>query len=160
MKPRSAHHHTFVIEREFAYPPALVFHAFSHAEAKKAWFSGPSDWDVGPSSLDFRVGGHETSSGGPKGGFVSTYDAIYLDIVPDERIITAFTMLMDGTPITTSMATIEFQAGDYGTKTVYTEQIAFLDGSDHLKERIEGTEAMFDLLTHYLTGVHGEHANA
>lgn len=148
--PTSVHHHSFVIEREFTSPPSLVFFAHADAAAKRAWFSGPADWDRHPGEFDFRVGGRETSTGGPPGGFVSLFDGRYMDIVPDRRIIFAFSMFVDGKLITTSLATVEFQPSDYGTRLLYTEQIAFLDGSDHLPQRIEGSEAMFDALEAWL----------
>ena len=146
---RQVHHHVFVIEREFTHAPALVFFAWSDAQARRDWFRGPADWVVGEQVFDFRVGGLEISEGGPPGGFVSRYESRILEIVPGERIIAAFVMFMDGAPITASLATTEFKAGDYGTQLKYTEQIAFLDRHsenwhDHLPQRIEGTEAMFD----------------
>ncbi len=151
---RQANHHVFVIEREFTYPPSLVFFAYSNAEARQVWFTGPPDWVLGERHSDFRVGGFEVSEGGPKGGFVSRYEGRILEIVPDERIITAFMMYMDGAPMTASLSTAEFKAGDYGTKIKYTEQIAFLDGHDHLPQRIQGSEGIFDMLEAYLEREH------
>jgi uncharacterized protein YndB with AHSA1/START domain len=147
---RQANHHSFVIEREFTFAPSLVFFAWSNEQARREWFRGPSDWTVGEQAFDFRVGGLEISEGGPVGGFVSRYESRILEIVPDERIIIAFMMYVDGAALTASLATIEFKAGDYGTLLKYTEQIAFLDGHDHLPNRIEGSEAMFDNFEHYL----------
>jgi uncharacterized protein YndB with AHSA1/START domain len=151
---RQANHHVFVIEREFTHAPSLVFFAWSDAEARREWFHGPDDWTVGEQVFDFRVGGLEISEGGPKGGFVSRYEGRILEIVPDERIILAFMMYNDGVPITASLATTEFKAGDYGTLLKYTEQIVFLDGHDHLPQRIEGSEALFDKFEYYVETRH------
>ena len=151
---RQAHHHTFVIEREFTHAPSLVYFAWTNGEARKAWFHGPEDWTVGEQVFDFRVGGVEISEGGPKGGFVSRYESRILEIVPDERVIIAFVMSNDGAPITASLGTIEFKAGDYGTLLRYTEQIAFLDGHDHLPQRIQGSEALFDNFEYYIETKH------
>lgn len=147
---RQANHHVFVIEREFTHAPSLVFFAWSDGQARREWFHGPEDWVAGEQVFDFRVGGLEIGEGGPKGGFVSRYESRILEIVPNERVITAFMMYMDGVPITASLATTEFKAGDYGTLLKYTEQIAFLDGHDHLPQRIEGTEALFDKFEAYV----------
>ena len=152
---RQVNHHVFVIEREFTHAPSLVFFAWSDAEARRHWFSGPPDWVAGEQVADFRVGGLEINEGGPKGGFVSRYEGRILEIVPDERIITAFMMFVDGVPITASLATTEFKTGDYGTQLKYTEQIAFLDTfaqdwHDRLPQRIEGSEAMMDAFEYYL----------
>ena len=160
MTARKATAHTFVIEREFAYSPELVFFALTNAEAKKVWFSGPSDWKSGPSSFDFSVGGREYSSGGPKGGPMHIYDGRFLEIVPNERLISAFTMHEDETILTASLAVTELEAGGKGTKLKFTEQITFLDGHDHLQGRIHGTEAIFDLLSGYMDAKHGAEANA
>ena len=149
---RQANHHIFVIEREFTYAPSLVFFAFTDPQARGVWFAGPPDWERGEKHSDFRVGGLEVSEGGPKGGFTSRYEGRILEIVPDERIITAFMMYIDGVPMTASLSTVEFQPGDYGTKIKYTEQIVFLDGHDHLPQRIEGSEGMFDLFEAYIEG--------
>jgi len=90
--PRQVNHHVFVIEREFTHTPALVFFAWTNADARRQWFRGPEDWVVGEQVFDFRTGGQEISEAGPKGGFVSRYESRILEIVPDERIITAFMM--------------------------------------------------------------------
>ncbi|MGZ3305008.1 MAG: SRPBCC family protein [Asticcacaulis sp.] len=155
---RQANHHIFVIEREFTHSPALVFFAWSDPQARREWFSGPADWVRGEAHSDFRVGGVEVSEGGPKGGFTSRYEGRILEIVPDERIITAFMMHIDGSPWTASLTTAEFKPGDYGTLLKYTEQIVFLDGHDHLSQRIEGTEGMFDLFEAYLEGKYHKEA--
>ncbi|WP_443748819.1 SRPBCC family protein [Asticcacaulis solisilvae] len=158
MTQRTANHHTFVIEREFPYAPSLVFFAYSNPDAKKAWFSGPPDWVAGPSSFDFSVGGRETSAGGPKGGPMHIYNGTYLEIVPNERIINAFSMHQDETILTASVGTTELRAGGEGTRVKYTEQIVFLDGSDHLAGRIQGTEAMFQLMADYMNKTYGARA--
>ncbi len=158
MTQRTATHHTFVIEREFAYEPSLVYFAYSNADAKKEWFSGPADWVEGPSRFEFAVGARETASGGPKGGPMHIYNGTYLEIVPNERIINAFAMYLDETILTASIGTTELHAGAAGTKVKYTEQIAFLDGSDHLPDRIQGTEAMFKLLGDYMNKTYGVRA--
>ena len=155
MTERTANHHTFVIEREFPYDPTLVFFAYSNADAKKEWFAGPPDWVEGPSHFEFAVGGRETSSGGPEGGPMHIYNGTYLEIVPNERIINAFSMYADETILTASIGTTEMRAAGRGTKLKYTEQIVFLDGSDHLPERIQGTEAMFQLMADYMDRTYG-----
>ncbi len=155
MTVRKTNPQIFVIEREFAYSPELVFFALTNAEAKKVWFAGPPGWVSGPSSFDFSVGGREVSSGGPVGGPMHIYDSHFLEIIPNERLINAFTMHEDETILTASLAVTELAAGGKGTKLKFTEQITFLDGHDHLPGRIEGTEAMFDLLSGYMDAQYG-----
>jgi uncharacterized protein YndB with AHSA1/START domain len=137
MTNRSVTHSTFVIEREYAAPPARVFAAWSDPDAKAQWF-GASDFE-----LDFRVGGREVNRGGPEGGPVFTYDARYQDIVEGERIVYTYDMLMDDTRISVSVTTVQFAASGDGTRLTYTEQGAFLDGHDTPEQREEGTGSLF-----------------
>jgi uncharacterized protein YndB with AHSA1/START domain len=132
-------HATFVIERIFAAPPALVFKAFADEKAKAKWFAGPSEWEKGERTFDFRVGGRETSSGGPKGGQVHFFNALYQDIVPNERIVYSYDMRFDDKRISVSLTTIELSAHGKGTKLKFTEQGAFLDGYDDAGAREHGT---------------------
>ncbi len=145
-------HDTFVIERVFDAPPARVFKAHADVKAKSVWFSGPPDWDVSPLQSDFRVGGKEYHKGGPKGGFVSEYNATYLDIVPNERIIIAYEMTLDGKKMSVSLATTEFVAASPGgeaTKMIFTEQGVYLDEfalKEHADGRRQGSEELFTAL--------------
>jgi uncharacterized protein YndB with AHSA1/START domain len=72
MAERSIKHASFVIERSYDASPAEVFAAWADPAAKARWFSGPEEWEAEPHEVDFRVGGHEVSIGGPKGGPVHT----------------------------------------------------------------------------------------
>ncbi|MEA2396553.1 MAG: hypothetical protein QOK25_109 [Thermoleophilaceae bacterium] len=150
MSERSVTHDTFVIERSYEASPARVFAAFADPEAKASWFAGPEEWDDGASEFDFRVGGREVARGGPKGGPVHTYDAVYRDIVPDERIVTTYEMFMDETRISVSVATYEFKPEGDGTRLVLTEQGAFLDGHDNSAQREQGTNGLLDALGNHL----------
>ena len=154
MNKPSAQHATFVIEREFAATPDQVFGAWADPKAKARWFAGPSEkWTVILREFDFRVGGRERLSGkwakgaAPRPDFsVSTFDAHYFDIVPGKRIIYSYDMHLDDRLISVSLATIEFQARDQGTKMTLTEQGAFLDGYDDAGSREKGTRELMNRL--------------
>ncbi len=111
------------------FAPELVFFAYANPDAKRAWFTGPPEWDNTPGEMDFRIGGRETSSGGPKGEWTSLYDSRYLDIVPNERIINAFSMYIDGRADHLLAGDDRVRAKDGGTDVNLTEQIVFLDGA-------------------------------
>jgi uncharacterized protein YndB with AHSA1/START domain len=150
MKQRSVTHASFTLEHRYRQPPSRVFSAFATEKAKQAWFHGPDDWGRDKHSLDFRVGGRETSVGGPPGGWVSSFRGIYQDIVPDERIVYSYDMDLDGERISVSLATIEFKPDGAGTRLVLTEQGAYLDGWDKPDDRERGTRDLLDNLERYL----------
>ncbi|PTR23003.1 uncharacterized protein YndB with AHSA1/START domain [Rhodococcus sp. OK519] len=146
MTTRSVTHSTFVIERVYDARPARVFHAFADPDAKARWFTHPDEWVSNAATMDFRVGGRETVSGGAKGGPVHAFSATYQDIVPNERIVYTYDMHMDDVRTSVSLATIEFFSSGNGTRLVMTEQGVFLDGHDNARSREEGTNLLLDAL--------------
>jgi uncharacterized protein YndB with AHSA1/START domain len=150
MTERSVTHATFVIERDYAHPPAKVFAAFANPTSKARWFVGPENWDKSNHKLDFRVGGKESVSGGPPGGEVHYYNAEYWEITENERIVTSYEMHMDEKRTSVSLAAMEFKSNGGGTKFVLTEQGAFLDGIDDATERERGTNELLNQLATYL----------
>jgi len=48
--------------------------------------------------------------------------------------------------LSVSLVTVEFTATDAGTRMVYTEQVAYLDGHQDLEQRIHGTGEGLDRL--------------
>ena len=143
---RSTDHDTFVVERDFDASPARVFAAFADRDAKARWFVGPDDWQGSNHTLDFRVGGKENVSGGEPGGPVHIYNAVYQDIVTNERFVLTYDMHIDKTRISVSLATVEFKAAPGGTRLIYTEQGVFLDGYDGAADRERGTHDLLDKL--------------
>ena len=149
MPQRSVSHATFVIERTYDAAPARVFSAWASPEAKSLWFGNLAKPDPGY-QLDFRVGGREVNRGGPEGGAVYTYDGVYLEIVPDQRIALSYTMDMDQTRISVSIATVELKADGDRTRLIYTEQGAYFDGHDKPEFREHGTKELLNSLATYL----------
>jgi len=142
-------HDTFVLERTYPVPPARVFAAWADLEQKRAWFHGPDDWPEGEHTLDFRVGGTESAVNGPEGGPKSRFAADYVEIRPDERIVTTSTMHRDTQLMSVSVATVELEAVTGGTRLTYTEQGAYLEAGDDgwdAAGRREGTEGLLDAL--------------
>ena len=143
-------HHSFTVERRYNATPTRVFAAWSSAEQKSKWFHGGEERSRDPLKLDFRVGGRERASGVTKSGVRTTYEALYLNIIPDERIILTYWMDLDGRAISTSMQTVEFKADGGGTRLTFTEQDVFLDGFDGPQSREHGTKYMLENLAHAL----------
>jgi uncharacterized protein YndB with AHSA1/START domain len=146
MTQRNVTHATFVIERDYPASSARVFHALADPKAKARWFVGPDDLNDGRFEMDFRVGGREFNSGGPKGGPVYTYNALYQDIIENERIVYTYDMHLDDQRISVSLTTIEIKPRSGGTRLVLTEQGAYLDGFDDPKMREHGTAELLDAL--------------
>jgi uncharacterized protein YndB with AHSA1/START domain len=143
MTTRSTEHGSFTITRTYPVPPERVFAAWSTQEAKGRWFGAPG---TSTYALDFRVGGAESNRGGPPGGPVYTYEAIYRDIVPEARLVYDYVMERDGTLISVSVTTVEFASAPSGTTLSFTEQGVFLDGGDTPAIREKGTGELLDAL--------------
>lgn len=146
MTPRTVTHAEFEIERVYPVPRERVFAAFADQQLKERWFATPPDWADVEHSLDFRVGGVETNQGRPPGGQLHRFEARYQDIVDNERIVYAYDLLLDNSRISVSLATIEFIADSAGTRMIFTEHGAFLDGIEDPAERENGTKVMLDAL--------------
>lgn len=150
MTERSVVHSTFVIERLYPAAPAKVFFALSDPVAKRRWFADPDNPMPSRHKMDFRVGGKEVNSGGPKDGPMYVFNATYQDIVPDHRIVYSYEMLFGETRISVSLTTIELLAEGNGTQLVMTEQGVFLDGHDNSATREHGTGELLDALGAFL----------
>jgi uncharacterized protein YndB with AHSA1/START domain len=157
MTDRSVIHDTFSIERTYPAAASRVFAAFASAEAKGAWGDTggleSAEGEAGIDEFDFRPGGRERF-GHKWEGTTYRYDALYYDIVPDQRIVYSYEMYADDARISVSVATIEFAKSGDDTALTWTEQGAYLDGIDGPQApalRKGGTTEMLDGLTRYLT---------
>jgi uncharacterized protein YndB with AHSA1/START domain len=142
---RSTEHATFTIERLYDPGPERVFAAWAEPAAKESWFGPPASAGT-ERSLDFQVGGHERFVAGGPDGAQYTYDARYHDIVPGQRIVYAYTMDRGSARISSSLATVEIESADGGTRLLYTEQAVYLDGSDTPATREHGTRELLERL--------------
>jgi uncharacterized protein YndB with AHSA1/START domain len=156
MTGRTVIHDTFTIERSYPATPSRVFAAFASEEAKNVWGDTgglePASGEAGATEFDFRVGGRERF-GHVWQGTTYRYDALYYDIVPDQRIVYSYEMYANDVRISVSLTTIEFAKSGDGTALTFTEQGTYLDGidgPDAPRLRSEGTGEMLDGLTSYL----------
>jgi uncharacterized protein YndB with AHSA1/START domain len=145
---RSVVHAAFTLERTYDAPVERVYRALSDEAAKAEWFGGDEgQWQLIERSMDFRVGGSEHAQGRWEGGVVSTFDAVYHDIVPNERIVYTYEMRLDSRKISVSLATMQLKSAGPGRATLkVTEQGAFLDGYDDAGSRERGTGFLLDKL--------------
>ena len=149
-------HASFTIERSYAAPPAKVFAAFADPAIKRRWFAEGEGWTVEQFDVDFRVGGFERSRFRYQGGPPITNESVYQVIQPNERIILAYAVAIDGVPLSGSLLTMEYLPEGSGTKLVFTEQGAYLGGKDDPVHREEGSRELLESLARIL----GEEAKA
>jgi uncharacterized protein YndB with AHSA1/START domain len=147
---RSVEHASFTLERRYDAAPGRVFAAWANTAAKARWFAGPEEWDAEPHELDFREGGIEVTGGGPPGGPVHRYRAVYWEIVPDERIVYTYELLLDEVRISVSLVTVELRPEGQGTRLTLTEHGAFFDGLEDPAQRRNGTGPLLDALAREL----------
>jgi len=151
MTIRSTVHGTFKIEMNIEASPEQIFQVFSDPAAKSKWFAGPPDQCTElHREMDFRVGGKERLSAkwdkGAHGGAVSHCDLTYMNIVPNERIVYAYGMTIDETPLSSSVASIELTPSGNGTRFVLTEHGIYFDGQDGVAGREQGTRGLLEAM--------------
>jgi len=139
-------HSSFSIERTYSTSPARVFSAFADQATKRRWLVEGEGWEIEEYAMDFRVGGLEYARFRYRGGPEIRNDTIYQDIVPDERIVFAYSMTVGEQRISASLATVELISARDGTRLTYTEQGAFFDGADQPRDREEGCRALLEKL--------------
>jgi uncharacterized protein YndB with AHSA1/START domain len=150
---RSIKHASFVIERRLDYNPELVYRAWTQTDAKARWFNGPPDkWTESVREMDVRVGGRDVLIGKFADGSESRFEAQYLEVVPEKRLVYVYDMYWLGKKISVSLASIEFVAAGKGTKLLVTEQHAFLDGHEDAGSRERGTLQLMHNLEVALAG--------
>jgi uncharacterized protein YndB with AHSA1/START domain len=150
---RNIVHATFHIERAYDAPIDRVWRALTDENAKKKWFAGsPGRWELIERHMDVRVGGTERLKGRWEGGVVSTFDAVYHDVVENERLVYSYVMHLDDKKISVSLASLQLKAEAGKTTLMATEQGAFLDGYDDAGSREHGTGLLFDALGASLKG--------
>ncbi len=143
-------HSTFTLERKFPKPPEVVFAAFSDPAKLRRWFADSKAHETEEFTVDFRVGGEEylryKMIGGPVAGLTVVNKGSYQVIVPNERIVTATTMSVEGRPISASQVTIELLSTSEGTDLICTHQGAFFESADGPQLREQGFRVLMDKL--------------
>jgi uncharacterized protein YndB with AHSA1/START domain len=144
---RSVAHASFHLERTYDAPVARVWKALTDKSVKQEWFGGtPGHWELLEQHMDVRVGGSERVKSRWAGGVVSTPDATYHDVIPNERLVYSYEMHLDDKKISVSLATMQLKAEAGKTTLMVIEQGAFLDGYDDAGAREQGTKHLLDAL--------------
>jgi uncharacterized protein YndB with AHSA1/START domain len=151
MEDRCVTHSTFVIERSYPATPGRVFAAFADPAKKRRWMAEERGMTVEQYELDFRVGGVERAryrflEGSPFPGALLANDTVYQDIVPDRRVVIAYTMSLGEKRFSASLATFEFLPAEQGTNLIFTEQGAYFEGADGPQMREKGWRQLLEQL--------------
>ncbi len=154
MRPTPSTHTDFVIEREFAAAPEAVFRAWADPEAKRRWSDCHAEHTT-DYRLDFRPFGHESHRVAHPDGRVQQIEKVFFDIVPARRIVFGYDIRVDDRRLSVSLVTVEFFASRRGTRMVYTEQLAYLDGHEDRAQRLQGTQESLDRLARALVSAAG-----
>ena len=144
-------HSGFTLTREYPAPLARIWDAFADEDQKRAWWGDADRVQTREWAFDFRVGGRDIDEGKFHDGPLSRYEATYTDIVIHHRIVTTYDMWLNGAHMSTSVASLEFESIDEGTRFTHTEHGVFFDEfwADG-QGREEGTRGMLDALGNYV----------
>ena len=146
MKSAPISHGSFVIERTYATTPAKLYAAWIEPRQKARWFVGPEGWTELRRELVVRTGGQEVLHGRFAHGVETLYTARYHDVIDPERLVYVYDMHLSGIMHSTSLASVEFVAEGTTARLIYTEQVAFLDGTEGTMARERGTAAHLERL--------------
>lgn len=150
-RERRIAHASFTLTREYPAPVENVWRAFSDEERKRDWFGDGGTFDRTAWAFDFRVGGRDIDEARFHGGPLSRYEGVYADIIGHERIVTTYDMWLDGTHMSTSLASFEFEAIPGGTRLTHVEHGMFFDEfwADG-PQREEGMRGLLEALAAHL----------
>ena len=107
---RSVVHGVFTVRRSFAASPAQVYRALSDKGPRRAGSGAREGFVALEREMDVRPGGRERVKGRWPSGMVTTFDAVYFDVVADERLVYAYEMCLDDRKISVSLATLQIEA--------------------------------------------------
>lgn len=141
----------FTLTRDYPASVERVWGAFADEKQKLAWWGGGDSMEAREWSFDFRVGGRDVAEGKFHDGPVSRYEATYTDIVEHNRIVTTYDMWLDGIHASTSVASLEFDPIENGTRFTHAEHGVFFDqfwADNGIREK--GTRGLLEALGNYL----------
>lgn len=126
----SLSHAIFKIERVIEAPLALAFHVFTDNESRKRWYLGAGGWGVHSfSAPDSIVTGavEKGSFSPPYSTVILTNTSYYLEVIKEKLLVYTYTMEIEGTPVSSSLMSVEFLPHRSGTRIIITVQGAYRD---------------------------------
>jgi len=141
-------HATLVFERKIQAPVTDVFAAYANARARAQW-SAPAGDIIVFDQDEFREGGQDQFRCGPEANPSIVGTTHYFEIVPEERIVSAETLVLDGTRLAISLITTEFDDCGESTSLKSMVQLLSLVGQDMVAGYQHGNNAALDGLEAY-----------
>jgi len=141
-----------LITREFDAPRHLVYRAWTEPELVRRWWSGRRG-EVTSIEIDLRVGGGWRYVMVANGGFEVAFHGTYLEIVPDERIVS--TEVYEGMPDAQAVDTLTLtEAGGRTTVTILVQHQDRAGRDAHIESGMEdGLQEALDLLEQVAIGL-------
>ena len=133
-----------LITRDFAAPRHLVYRAWTTPELIRRWWGGDRG-EVTSVEVDLRVGGGWRYVMTANGGFEVAFHGEYLEIVPDQRIVS--TEVFEGMPAAAAVSTITLTESKGGTTLAILVQHTSQEYRDaHINSGME--EGMQESMNH------------
>jgi uncharacterized protein YndB with AHSA1/START domain len=145
-------HETLVFERAFACPAETLYAAFADPVARMRWGLPSPTATLIYDETDFRVGGRDRSRCGARNDPRFHVDAVYLDIVPNRRIVHSEKVADGERPLSGALHTIEFSHDGAKTHLRVTVQLTSFDGEDMAQGVRFGFGAALDNLSREIEG--------
>ncbi|PJI88269.1 ATPase [Sphingomonas koreensis] len=146
-------HAKFIVERRLPGSPAHAFRFWAEPDLKRIWTGCHAEWEELENRFAFSPGAIESVRWQMPDGQEFAVRIHYFEILAAQRIVYAYDMALGGRCISVSLVTVEFVPADGETLMRFTEQAAFLDGSDSAA-RIAGTHEGFDRLVLLMAEAH------
>ncbi len=140
-----------LITRDFEAPRHLVYRAYTRPELVARWWHADRG-TIDSIEIDLRVGGQWRYAMTANAGFPVVFHGEYLEIVPDEKLVS--TEIFEGMPEAAATSTVTFTDTDGGTTLAILVQHKNQANRDaHVQSGMEdGLQAALDHLEEVATG--------
>lgn len=146
MPDENLKHSTLRLERTCEAPVDRVFAVFADPVARAEWGTPSETATFFYEKADFREGGHDVFRCGSKSDPQYRGVTTYLEIVPNQRIISSEVVETNGRKLLITLSTTVFEPAGDATKVTVTAQLTSLAGEDMLKGAEFGHNSSLDNL--------------